>query len=147
MGGGAAAARAYIARTNPNGNSSLGGASPIMHTPVLTGRSLDLLLSFSLSLSSSLSLLLFLISLQSRSLSLSLSLSVSCTPSRVALSTRGTAARYLGRQSYVVIPSRTDADAVRAKTLSLSLSSFLTPLSFISPSHRCDYSHPANAGF
>lgn len=30
--------RAYIARTNPNGNSSLGGASPIMHTPVLTGR-------------------------------------------------------------------------------------------------------------
>lgn len=27
------AARAYIARTNPNGNSSLGGASPIMHTP------------------------------------------------------------------------------------------------------------------
>lgn len=40
MGGGAVAARAYIARTNPNGNSSLGGASPIMHTPVLTGRPL-----------------------------------------------------------------------------------------------------------
>jgi len=49
MGGGAAAARAYIARTNPNGNSSLGGASPIMHTPVLTGRSLDPFLSLSLS--------------------------------------------------------------------------------------------------
>jgi len=48
--------RAYIARTNPNGNSSLGGASPIMHTPVLTSRpcsrslssSLPVLLSFSL---------------------------------------------------------------------------------------------------
>lgn len=47
MGGGAVAARAYIARTNPNGNSSLGGASPIMHTPVLTGRSCSRSLSFS----------------------------------------------------------------------------------------------------
>lgn len=57
MGGGAVAARAYIARTNPNGNSSLGGASPIMHTPVLTGRPCSRsLLVFTLSLS----LLLFL---------------------------------------------------------------------------------------
>lgn len=32
---GSVAARAYIARTNPNGNSSLRGASPIMHTLVL----------------------------------------------------------------------------------------------------------------
>lgn len=60
--------RAYIARTNPNGNSSLGGASPIMHTPVLTGRpcsrsllvSLCPSLSLSLAPSSQLHLSLFL---------------------------------------------------------------------------------------
>lgn len=157
MGGGAVAARAYIARTNPNGNSSLGGASPIMHTPVLTGRSCSrslLVFSLSLSLSPGVSFALSPISPQSLALSRfypisrNLRLPIPRRPlfhsptvpspptlSWVALSSRGTVAlsweTKLRRNSF--------ANRCRCGAKTPALPSLFSPL--------CDYSHPANVGF
>lgn len=116
---GSVAARAYIARTNPNGNSSLRGASPIMHTLVLHSRTHTpprLVLTSIQSLhppSPPLYIYIYLytiyiyISIYLASYRSTLSLHRVLERSSTAKET----SRHLPRQSYLVIPSRTDADA------------------------------------
>lgn len=121
---GSVAARAYIARTNPNGNSSLRGASPIMHTLVLHSRTHTpprLVLTSIQSLHppslpyiyiyiSIYHIYIYLYTLPATALPSRYIASWSAPP-RSSSSTAEETSRHLPRQSYLVIPSRTDADA------------------------------------